>query len=167
MGLHYWWGAYVRYYCIIMKIPIVLHALMPRAGSTERAAAGSLAAAGHSSSLLVLGLGGVRRAFTEGRPCYSPGPLRVTGSSLATRTASYYRGSALQLRSLAVRAVRGAASDGLGAASYSARCRPTSDGSDSTSVYGRRAGVAAAPGTRYAVSRLSPWLATPQCLGLR
>ena len=41
----------------------------PRAGSTTRAAAGSLAAAGHSSSLLVQVLGGVRRAFTEGRPC--------------------------------------------------------------------------------------------------
>jgi len=48
--------------------------LGPLQGSTDRAAAGSLAAAGHSS-LLVRGLGDVHRAFTEGRPCYSPGPL--------------------------------------------------------------------------------------------
>lgn len=76
---------------VILFIPWSSTYKMPRAGITSRAAAGCLATdrstvAGHSRSLLVDVLDGVRRAFTEGRPSYSPGNLlHLTRPSLAMR----------------------------------------------------------------------------------
>ena len=83
LGVHYlghydadYWYSYPRVINAISPVQAAQLGPLPEARQQT--------VAGHSSSLLVLELGGVRRALAEGRPSYLPGNL-LTRPSLAMR----------------------------------------------------------------------------------